>query len=108
MQVFQVNIGDMFQLGGRSIREVYPNFGTLFSTILFNVYTFAGIILLALLIFGGINLILGAGKKESGQIQKGQKAINSALIGFAIIFASYFIIQLIETITGAKILDTNL
>lgn len=108
MYVFQVNIGDYFQIGGESISDVYPTFGDLFSTILFNVYTFAGVILLGLLIFGGFNFIIGAGSQESGQMDKAKKAITAALAGFAIIFASYFIIQLIEAITGAKILDTNL
>lgn len=103
-----VNIGDYFRIGGESISHVYPTFGDFFSTILFNLYTFAGVILLGLLIFGGFNFIIGAGKQESGQMEKAKKAITAALAGFAIIFASYFIIQLIETVTGAKILDTNL
>lgn len=107
MQTFMVNIGDYFRIGDKSISDVYPTFGSLFSTILFNLYTFAGVILLGLLIFGGFSFIIGAGNQESGQMQKAQKAITAALAGFAIIFASYFIIQLIEAVTGARILDTN-
>lgn len=105
MSIFAVNIGDWFKIGGKSIKNVYPTFGSLISTLLFNVYIFAGIILLVLLIFGGISFIIGAGKQESQQIQKAGKAITAALAGFAIIFASYFVIQLIEGITGAKILE---
>jgi TRAP-type C4-dicarboxylate transport system permease small subunit len=107
MYIFQVSIGDYFRIGNRSVGDVYPTFGSLFSNILFNVYTFAAIILLGLLIFGGFNFIIGAGNQESGQMDKAKKAITSALAGFGIIFASYFIIQLIEAVTGAKILDPN-
>ncbi len=108
MQTFQVNIGDYFRFGDKTISDLYPTFGDLFSTVLFNVYTLAGVILLVLLIFGGFNFIIGAGRQESGQMQKAQKAITAALAGFAIIFASYFIIQLIEAVTGAQILEPNI
>lgn len=108
MQIFSVNIGNKFRIGGEPISEIYPTFGSLFSTILFNVYTIAGIILLFLLILAGFNFIIGAGSQQSEKMQKAKKTMTASLAGFIIIFASYFIIQLIEAITGAKILDTNL
>jgi hypothetical protein len=47
--------------------------------------------------------ISSAGKGESESTKKGSQAIAAALIGFLIIFASYWIIQLVETITGLTI-----
>lgn len=108
MKYLAFNIGEEYQLGNRGINQVFPTMGSLFSTILFNLYGLAGIILLFLLIFGGWNIMIGAGSQDSGKIQKGQKAVQAAVIGFIIIFTSYFIIQLIEAITGVNILNPGI
>ena len=101
MKVFAVEIKDEFGVK-------FDTFGDLFSTILFNVYIIAGVIFLFLLIFGGVSLIIGAGSQNSEKVAGGQKAISSALAGFIVIFASYFIIQIIELITGVNILKSTL
>jgi hypothetical protein len=72
------------------------------SKILPNVYIIAGLILLFLLVFGGFTLITSAGDPEKSQ--QGQKTITNAIIGFLIIFASYWIIQIIQVLTGIPIL----
>jgi hypothetical protein len=79
---------------------------TFISSILPNIYVLAGIILLAYLVFGGFMYITAAGNNE--QMQKGQQALTNAIIGFLIIFASYWIIQIIQVITGIPILNANL
>ena len=106
--LFAFDIGQEYQLGDQPITKVFPNPGYFFSTILFNLYALAGTILLFLLIFGGLNIIMGAGGRDSNKIQKGQKAISAAVVGFIIIFASYFIIQLIQTLTGVNILNPEI
>lgn len=108
MNYLAFDIGQEYQLGDRGISQVFPTVGSLFSTILFNLYGLAGLILLFLLIFGGLNIIIGAGKQESDKVQKGQKAVSGAVIGFIIIFASYFIIQLIQALTGVNILNPGI
>jgi len=108
MKVLAFDIGEKYQLGNRGISDVFPTFGSLFSTILFNIYLVAGIIFLFLLIFGGLSLIIGAGSQDSGKVAKGQKAITAAVGGFIVIFLSYFIIQIIEAVTGVNIIQPNL
>lgn len=81
--------------------------GALISVILPNVYIAAGIALFFLILFGGISVITGAGQNDPKKAAQGKKAITSALIGFLIIFASYWIIQIIEVITGFKILSPD-
>jgi len=108
MQVLAFNIGQEYQLGNRGIDNVFPTFGNLFSTILFNVYIIAGIIFLFLLIFGGLSFIIGAGSQDSGKVANGQKALTAAIGGFIVIFLSYFIIQIIEVITGVNIINSGL
>jgi len=100
MQVFAVDIGKEY-----GVADKFGTLGEFFSTILFNIYGLAGIIFLFLLIFGGISIIIGAGNQDSSKVQKGQKAVTSAVAGFVVIFVSYFVIQLIQVITGVNILE---
>ena len=48
-------------------------------------------------------IILGAGKGESQQAEKGKKIVTNTLIGFLVIFLSYWIIQIVEIVTGIPI-----
>lgn len=78
--------------------------GTLVTLIISNAYVVASVILLFLLIFGGISIMMGAGQNNPEQAARGRKAATSAVIGYLIIFASYWIIQIVEKITGFSIL----
>ena len=88
--------------------SAHSSIGSLISAWLPNVYIFAGVILFILLVVGGIMVIAGASKSEPESMEKGKKAISAALFGFLIIFASYWIIQIIETVTGIDIWQSNL
>ena len=48
---------------------------------------------------------MGAGEDNPEKAKKGKQAITAALIGFMIIFCSYWIIKIIEIITGVSILN---
>lgn len=82
----------------------YSSLGAFISAILPNIYIIAGVILFILLVIGGLIVITSAGKAEQEGVQKGQKAITAALVGFLIIFASYWIMQIIKFVTGLDIL----
>ncbi len=103
---------DQIQLGNSSntLGSKYGNggVGILISIILKYSLMIAGIIFLALLLFGGITLIINAGKGDPKKAGQGKKAITNAVIGFAIVLLSYSIIQLIQVITGLNILNSNL
>jgi len=81
--------------------------GGIISTLLQNIYVLAGIVLFILLIVGGLGFIIGAGGDNPEQAKKGKQAITAALIGFAIIFCSYWIIKIIEIVTGLSIFNPN-
>ena len=107
----QVDIGQETKINltqGISVPPQFQTIGELISTILPNVYVAAGLILLFFLIFGGVMVILGAGKGESQQAEQGKKIITRTIIGFLIIFLSYWIIRIIEIITGVKIFSSSL
>lgn len=98
-----VDIGKSFLGKGAFLSDV-KDIGKLVSIIVSNAIVVAGIILLFLMIFGGISMIAGAGSQNPEQVAKGKQAVTSALIGFIIVFAAYWIVQLIEAITGIQIL----
>ena len=100
-----VDIGREFWLRtGIGIGSGPQSLGEIISAVLPNVLVIAGIILLFLLILGGLGFIVNAGKENPEGIAKAQRTIMMALIGFIIIFASYWVIQIVETITGLSIL----
>jgi len=109
----RIYIGNEFRLGpapgsGISSITAYQTPAGFISAVLPNVYTVLGIILLLVLIIGGFSFIAGASKDNQELIEKGKKTISAALTGFLIIFTSYWIIQIIETITGIAIFNTSL
>lgn len=81
-----------------------PDVGRLASVLLNNALTLAGILLLVLMILGGLGVVMGAGSDNPEQAAKGRQAVTAAVVGFLIIFAAYWIIQVIELLTGIKIL----
>lgn len=107
----QVDIGKETKINpnqGISDPSQFQTIGGLISAILPNLYVAAGLILLFFLIFGGVMVILGAGKGESQQAEQGKKIVTRTLIGFLIIFLSYWIIRIVEIITGVKIFNSSL
>lgn len=102
-----VSIGDI-PWGAKSLAGTFPNLGTLINLILKNSLVLAGVLLLVLLIFGGLTFIMGAGDNDPKKAQQSQAMLTNVLIGFAIVFTAYFIIQIIERLTGLPILNSNL
>lgn len=109
----RIDIGERFlpqrcqdlPTGERFCQPVFPTLGSLITTLLPNVYMIAGVILFILLIFGGFTYIVSAGQQKPEGVQQGRNAIGAALIGFLLIFASWWIIQIIEVITGIEIFE---
>lgn len=100
MEQIAFNIKDVY-LGNHAISGVDKPTDWL-SLILPNAFIFAGVLLFIYLIVGGFMFISSAGSsKNTGEAQQ---IITNAIIGFAVIFGSYWIIQLIEVLTGLTIL----
>ncbi|MAG60108.1 hypothetical protein CMO96_04980 [Candidatus Woesebacteria bacterium] len=100
----EVDIEDKFGAPFAEVKDV----GTLVSIVVSNLYILAGVILLIVLIFGGFSIIAGSGQNNPEQAAQGKKAATMAAVGFLIIFASYWIIKIIELLTGFKILEGKL
>ena len=74
------------------------NFSTIISRLLPNVIMVAGVLLLLLTLRNGFNLITQAGKHLSPQeLAKMKIAFSQSFIGFLLVVAAYFILQIIST-----------
>jgi len=72
-----------------------------FWVIIKNIYILTGIVLFFMIVVGGVGMIANAGNAEK-QKQSSQ-TITSAVIGYVIMFAAYWIVKIIEIVTDKKI-----
>lgn len=79
--------------------------GSLISVLLPNIYIIAGIIFFLLIFIGGFGIISSAGKGMKEGVSQGQKALTAGIIGFVLIIGSYWIIQIIQIVTGLDIFN---
>ncbi len=103
----KIDIGQSFLFNGRGIGEIpeYNSLGAFISSLLPNVYIIAGLILFFLIIFSGYGLLSAGGDPE--KLKQSSKVLTATITGFIIIFASYWIIQIIEVITGIPIFGSE-
>ncbi|MEA2056746.1 MAG: pilin [Patescibacteria group bacterium] len=66
------------------------------------VFPIAGLILFVMIVWGGFEMLTSAAGKKG--LDAGKQRVISALIGFFLLFCSYWIIQIIELITQVNIL----
>lgn len=77
--------------------------GPFISIIAKNAIVIAGIIMIMLIVYGGLTMIANAGNSNPQNVAKSRQIITTGLIGFILIFASYWIVQAVEIITGIEI-----
>ena len=102
-QVQAVNAGAEY-----GVSSVFPDLGSLIMVLINNVYYIAGTIILFFLIFGGVTIIMGAGSGNSDQLEKGGKAVTMAVVGFIVVVFAWFIVKIVEVVTGVNIFDSGL
>jgi len=112
-----INIKEYFSLGvdryGNTIRIAGLGEGTpytgkegfygILSVIVKNVFVIAGIILFIFIIIGGLGTIINAGNTEAQK--QSSKTLSSAVTGFIIIMVAYWLIKIIEILTGVDIIS---
>lgn len=104
----KINIGDEFKIGseGIGVKAGYDSIGDFLSILLPNVYIIAGLILFFLILLGGYGLLAAGDDPE--KLKQSSKAVTASLAGFLIIFLSYWIIQIIEVLTGIDIFKSGI
>lgn len=87
------------------LKGKFTNIGSFFSgetNILTYIFVFAGLTLFIYLIIGGFGILTSAGSPD--KIKAAQGKITSAIIGFVIIFISYWLMRILEIMFGISIL----
>lgn len=97
----QVTIPDYSGISGWKL-GARPTLGGIINEALKYVFVFAGLAMFGSLLLGGFDLLTSAG--EPGKVKQGTNKILFGIVGFLIIFSTYWILQLVERIFGLTIL----
>jgi hypothetical protein len=95
----QVKISDVFAPAAN-----FSSLGPLVTVVVSNAFVLAGIIAFLLLIMGGFGIIASAGSGDTKKMEQGKQAITGAAIGLIVIVGSFWIVQIIQTVTGVALL----
>jgi len=88
------------------LNNKFTNIGSFFSgetNILTYIFAIAGLVLFIYLIIGGFGILTSAGSPDKMKAAQGK--ITSAIVGFVIIFVSFWLVRIIEIMLGVKILS---
>lgn len=96
----QVDIGKEFVPPIKDPTQV----GGTVSALVSNLVIVGAILFLVLVAWAGFEFVRGAGSTDQERVEKAKKILTGTIIGFLIIFSSYWIIKLIEAITKLNIL----
>ena len=81
----------------------FHTLGELMSAILPAAYGLSGLLLFAYLILGGIKYITAGGDDKA--VQAAKKMLTNAIIGMLLVFASFWIIKMIEAVVHFEIVS---
>lgn len=78
----------------------FPSLASLVSKLIPIVFLIAGLIFFVLFILAGFNFLTSAGSDDAHAKEKWQQILTYGAIGLIIIFAAYWILQIINYVTG--------
>jgi len=103
-----VDIGEQFLFKGDvGIAHVFNSVSSLVNVLIPNIFVVTGLLFLVLLIFAGFGIIVSAGSGDTEGSKKAKSAATAAAIGLALVFCSYWLIQIVEFVTGFKIFSPS-
>lgn len=79
------------------------SFGVLVNVIVKNAFVFAGVISFILLIYSAFQIIVAAG--DAKKMEKARAIMTGSVGGLLLVVGSFWIIQIIQKITGVPILN---
>lgn len=95
-----LNLGDCYALNNeQAVKDVYTDPTVLINLIVRNVFVIAGIVLFFLFIYAGFLFITGDVKGKD----KAKEVLQGAVLGFIVMFAAFWIVQIVKVVTGADI-----
>ncbi len=84
---------------GSTVEETYSTPGVIVNLIVSNLFVVAGIIIMFMIVGAGLSFLQNSdkGKEDAKNLATG------AVIGFLVMFAAYWIVQIVKYVTGADI-----
>ncbi len=96
-----LNLGDCYRLSGsQKVSDVYDTPATMANLIVRNLFVISGVVMLVMIIYAGFQYISDTEKGAD----KAKSIATAVGIGFIMMFAAYWIVQIIKVVTGADIL----
>jgi hypothetical protein len=95
-------LNPLIQFGSPELAQELSTPGGIVSRLLLFAFPAAGLVLFVMLIWGGFEVLLGALDKK--RVDAGKQRITAAVVGFLLLFVSYWLVQIIEYIFGLVIL----
>lgn len=95
-----VDLGTTFFQGDSPFTQM-GGVSKLVSVIVSNSIVIAGVVLIITIIYAGTSMLTAAGNAQ--QFESSRLILTSAIIGFVIVVAAWFIVRAIETSTGVNI-----
>lgn len=83
---------------GTPVKEVFNSTDDMVNLIVKVVFVGAGIVLFLMIVMAGFSMISGDSKDKD----KAKTTMTSAAIGFIVMFAAYWIMQIIQLLTGTS------
>lgn len=94
------DLGDAYTLsGGERVQDVFNDPGDIVNIIAPNLFVIAGIALMILIIAAGYQYVA----KGVQGAQEAMKILGAALAGFLVMFAAYWIVRILQMVTGVAI-----
>ena len=93
---------DPLQIEDSEYAEDFQTPGGIISRILDFAFPLAGMVLFVMIVVGGFQMIMGGGEQKA--LEAGRQRVTTAIVGFILLFASYWIAQLLEQLFNIRIL----
>lgn len=103
MTKISFEIGNALFGGGQTFLRDLTDVGKLVSILSSNAMVIAGIIFIFLIILSGFNMITAGGDPQ--KMSRASSILTTAIVGFVVIVAAYFIIRILELVLGVSILS---
>lgn len=87
--------------GNQKFNFVNASLGDIINALLKYLFVFAGLALLVYLIIGGFSLMTSGGDPK--KVEAGKGAVTNAILGFLIIFAAYWITQIVGMVFNLNV-----
>jgi hypothetical protein len=95
-----VSLTDCFLLNpNEKVADVYSNPSVLINLLLNNIFIIGGFILFVMIMYSGFLYISGSTKGQ----EQAAKVLTTAVVGFIVMFSAFWILQIIQVVTGADL-----